>query len=488
MQPGRPTLIAGHLASLRLKLAKRSFLSDIALLVGGATFSQAVSVLASPLLTRLFTPRDYGVLAVFSSALAILAIVAVGRYEVTIPLPRQDSDASSLVGLCLFVTLLVTLITALLTLTLGPAFAHWSHTPELISYLWLLPVAVLGTGLYQIFNYWALRKKNFGAINRTRIAQVIGQLGIQIPGGLLHFGVPCLLAGTLASQVLGTGGLLKRSGLRFQHLKPGEWRRLAKEYRAFPLINSWDALINVIGLRIPHVIFAALASVELAGYYSLTLRVLGLPASLLGQAVAQVFYPTVAEMTVPAARSLIERTATALLLVSFPLFTIVALHGPFLFGWVFGNSWKTSGQFAQYLSPFLMVSFLSSPLSTYTLVRRKQREAFYYGLSVVVLRIGALWAGLRYGSADLAVGMYSLSGTLVYLLYLQFLFRLAGSSIKQWLSQIRPLVLIGPILVAVLIVLSALLPKMLSLILSMMTLTLFSTWLWRFGHAKLASA
>src|SRR5262249_10882943 len=163
---------------------------------------------------------------------------------------------------------------------------------------------------------------------RTRIAQVIGQLGIQIPGGLLHLGAPCLLAGTLASQVLGTGGLLKRSGLRFQDLKPGEWKRLAKEYRAFPLINSWDALINVIGLRIPLVFFAAWAGVDLGGYSSLTRRVLGLPASLLGQAVAQVFYPTIAEMNVAGARRLVESTATALVLVSFPVFAVVALHGP----------------------------------------------------------------------------------------------------------------------------------------------------------------
>ena len=488
MQFGMPTLITSHLDSLRVKLAGRNFLSDVALLVGGATFSQAVSVLASPVLTRLFTPREYGVVAVFSSALAILAIVAAGRYEVTIPLPRQDSDASALLGLCLFVTALVTLGTCFLILILGPQFALWSNAPELIPYLWLLPIAVLGTGFYQTLNYWALRKKNFRAINRTRIAQVIGQLGIQIPGGLLHLGTPCLLAGALASQVLGTGALLKRSRLRFSDLQPAKWKALAKEYRAFPLINSWDALINVVGLRIPHVMFAALATVELAGYYSLTLRVLGLPAALVGQAVSQVFYPTVAEMSVPSARSLIERTATALLLLSFPIFVIVALHGPSLFVWVFGDSWRTSGRFAQYLSPFLMISFVSSPLSTYTLVQRKQREAFYYGFGVVLLRIGSIWAGLHYGSADLAVGMYSLSGSLVYILYLQFVLKLTGSSLRQWLMRIRPLVLGGPILIVLLIGLTTLVPNVVALMLSILTLSLFSAWVWRLSYAKLARA
>src|SRR5262249_10216448 len=149
---------------------------------------------------------------------------------------------------------------------------------------------------------------------------------------------------------------------------------------------------------------------------------------------------------------------------------------------------RTSGRFAQYLSPFLMISFVSSPLSTYTLVQRKQREAFYYGFGVVVLRIGSIWAGLRYGSAGLAVGMYSLSGSLVYLLYLQFVLKLTGSRLRQWLKRIRPLVLGGPILIALLIGLTTVVPSVVALMLSILTLSLFSAWVWRFGYAKLACA
>jgi O-antigen/teichoic acid export membrane protein len=465
-------------------------LADVAFLAGGAAFSQALSVASSPILTRLFSPRDYGILAVFSSALAVLAIVSGGRYEVSVPLPRSDGDAINLLGLCLFVNTLATLATTALVIGFGNRLAQWTNLPELTSYLWMLPVAVFGAGLYQTLYYWTLRKKTFSAINRTRIFQAVGQSAIQIPGGLLHLGASSLLVGTIASQVLGTGSLLKRAHLRLSDFQPRRWFHLASEYRAFPLINSWDALINVLGARIPHLMFAAFASVELAGFYSLTLRVLGLPATLVGQAVSQVFYPSIAQMNQQPAesRKLIESTATALLLVSFPVFAIVALHGPFLFAWIFGNSWKTSGRFAQYLTPFLIISFVSSPLSTYTLVRRKQREAFFYGLAVLVLRTAALWTGLRCGSSDLAVGLYSASGTVVYLLYLRFVLRLAGSSLTRWLVQIKPLILGGPLLVTALLVVTTLVPKMASLFLSVMTLSLFCAWFWRSSYARPVSA
>jgi O-antigen/teichoic acid export membrane protein len=471
-------------------LKKRSFLADVAFLAGGAAFSQVLSVATSPVLTRLFSPRDYGILAVFSSLLGVLAIVSGGRYEVTIPLPRSESDAVNLLGLCMSVNTLATLVTAALVLVLGNRFAQWTHVPALAGYLWMLPVAVFGAGLYQTLYFWTLRKKNFSALNRTRIFQAVGQSAIQIPGGLLHLGASSLLVGTIASQVLGTGTLLKRAHLRLSDFEPRRWLHLAKEYRAFPLINSWDALVNVLGARLPHLMFAAFASVELAGFYSLTLRVLALPATLVGQAVSQVFYPSIAQMSQQSAesRKLIEGTATALLLVSFPVFAIVALHGPFLFAWVFGNTWKTAGRFAQYLAPFFIISFVSSPLSTYTLVRRKQRQAFFYGLAVIVLRAAALWTGLRCGSTDLAVGLYSASGTLMYLVYLGFVLRLAGSSLKQWLLQIKPLILGGPSLVAVLLVVTTLVPKMASLFLSVMTLSLFCAWFWRSGYARPVSA
>jgi O-antigen/teichoic acid export membrane protein len=482
--------IRNLIASLLQRFKNRSFLADVAFLAGGAAFSQALSVVTSPVLTRLFSPRDYGILAVFSSVLAVLAIVSGGRYEVTIPLPRSDGDAINLLGLCLFVNTLATLGTAALVLVFGSRFAQWTNVPALAGYLWMLPVSVFGSGLYQTLYYWTLRKKNFSAINRTRISQSIGQIAIQIPGGLLHLGATSLLVGTIASQVLGTGSLLKLAHLRLNDFQPRKWFHFAKEYRAFPLINSWDALINVLGARIPHLMFAVFASVELAGFYSLTLRVLGLPAILVGQAVSQVFYPSIAQMKEQSgeSRRFIEGTATALLLVSFPVFTIVALHGPFLFAWVFGNSWKASGRFAQYLSPFFIISFVSSPLSTYALVRRKQQEAFFYGLATIVFRSAALWIGLRCGSADLAVGLYSASGALMYLLYLRFVLRLAGSGLQQWLFQIKPLILGGPSLVAVLLVMTTLVPKMASLFLSIVALSLFCAWFWRSGYARPVSA
>src|SRR5262249_23603925 len=150
--------------------------------------SQALSVAASPVLTRLFSPRDYGILAVFSSVMAVLTIVSGGRYEVTIPLPRHDRDALNLLGLCLLVNTLATLGTTALVIGFGNRLAQWTNLPELTAYLWMLPVAVFGAGLYQTLYYWTLRKKNFSALNRTRIAQSIGESAIQIPGGLLHLG------------------------------------------------------------------------------------------------------------------------------------------------------------------------------------------------------------------------------------------------------------------------------------------------------------
>jgi O-antigen/teichoic acid export membrane protein len=67
------------LARIKALLPKSSFARNVAVLVGGTAVGQAIVVLASPILTRLYTPEDFGVLAVYASLLGILSTVAALR-------------------------------------------------------------------------------------------------------------------------------------------------------------------------------------------------------------------------------------------------------------------------------------------------------------------------------------------------------------------------------------------------------------------------
>ena len=67
-----------------------SFATDTLKLVTGTTLAQIISVLASPLVTRLYGPEAYGLLALFNLITSIIGVIACMRYELAIMLPKIE--------------------------------------------------------------------------------------------------------------------------------------------------------------------------------------------------------------------------------------------------------------------------------------------------------------------------------------------------------------------------------------------------------------
>ena len=186
--------------TVRVTLPRGRLARSVAVLAGGTALGQAITVLASPILTRLYAPEDFGVLAVYSSILGILSVIASWRYELAIPLPEQDEDAVNLVALSLGIVVLMSMVVGLGAWLLGEHVVQWLNAPGLQPYLWLLPVGTLLVGSYQIFNYWAVRKQAFGAIARTKLYQGLGAALTQVASGFLKSGPLGLIVGQIVGQ------------------------------------------------------------------------------------------------------------------------------------------------------------------------------------------------------------------------------------------------------------------------------------------------
>ena len=118
-----------------------------------------MSIAFAPLLTRIYEPSDFGLLAVYSSVIAILSIIAGLRYEMAIPLPESESDAINIffLSFCLIVisSLIIFIGIALFINDISEIFRIYEYK-EL---LWFIPFGVLLVGIYNICNYWAVRTK-----------------------------------------------------------------------------------------------------------------------------------------------------------------------------------------------------------------------------------------------------------------------------------------------------------------------------------------
>src|SRR3546814_5913955 len=138
-----------------------SFARAVGVLVGGAAVAQSLSILAAPVLTRLYEPADYGVLAVYFALLQLLLGVAALRFELAIPLPETDAQAADLVVLALVLVACTSLLVSGAVAAAGGWIASLVRAPELEPYLWLLPIGLFGAGIFEVLSYWAIRQSSF---------------------------------------------------------------------------------------------------------------------------------------------------------------------------------------------------------------------------------------------------------------------------------------------------------------------------------------
>jgi lipopolysaccharide exporter len=406
--------------SLRLRWSRLpggAFTRSVMTLASGTAIAQLLVVLAMPVLTRLYTPADYGALAVYSSTLTVLVVLASLRYEVAIPLPEEDEVASSLLALTFVLLAIMAAVVSLLVWLGGDVFLTVVNVPALRPYRWLIPLGFIGAGAYQVLSYWAIRRREFGRVARTKLSQGAGQVVTQIALGVAGAGAPGLLIGDVIGRVAGSGGLAR---LILRERPHGRVTRasliaVAARYRRFPLLTTWAGLLNIGSLQLPSIFFSAGFGPAAAGLYALSFKMLVVPTMLLGQAVGQVFLSSAATVArePERLRHLTERTALGLFACGLPMFGAVALGGPQLFATVMGSEWEQAGRYAQVLAPWFVVWLVSSPLSGLLSVREWQGSALAFTGFEFAFRLGSLLIGIRRGSPMLAVALLSASGVII---------------------------------------------------------------------------
>lgn len=284
---------------IRESLARRPFLKNVSVMLTGAALGQSVSILLSPVLTRLFSPQQFGVLSIYTAILTIVVVMASLRYEMTLPLAASDEDAINLAAVCGCALAAMTAVLALIAFTFPMSWARLIWPTALSAtrvhiYCGMLVLGFFCLGAYYIALYLATRQGGYRAVANTRIAQgVVGPLS-QIGMGLAHLGGHGLVLGSIIGQSAGTFGLLRKvlAG-RDDLLRAVSWRRmkaLAARYRRFPLIASWAALLDQLGgNQLLYLLVSVQFSPRIAGFIFLAERIVARPLSIVGTSILQVF-------------------------------------------------------------------------------------------------------------------------------------------------------------------------------------------------------
>ena len=373
---------------------KGGFGRNVLVLVSGTAVAQAIPIAASPILTRMYSPSDFGVLAIFVAVTAVLGAVATGRYELAIMLPEDEEDAVHLMRVCLYLTGVVSVALLGVVVVARHGLAALLGSPELAGWLFLAPPAVFLTGLFQALNYTNSRRKRYELMAQATASKAAGGVGVQLAAGLTSLGAGGLVLGHAASHAFSNGRLIRETrdfskGVPRDHAR---MRGLAARYKRFPQLSTPAVLANTLSVQLLNVLVSAFYSVATLGLFSLVQRIMGMPSALIGQSVSQVYYQSASEAhrNSGSALAIFDKTSLRMTLFAVPAFAVAFVAAPLAFEIVFGPEWRVAGEYARYLSPFFCIRFIVSSVSTTTSVVEQQALALRWQVGLLVVTVGSL--------------------------------------------------------------------------------------------------
>lgn len=404
-------------------LVPGGFARNVFLLAGGTVAGQLLAVATAPLITRLYTPFDFGVQSVFGSLLGVLATVACLSYEQAVPLPKEDTEAVNVVGLCLGILAVLVVLVGIPVVLLPEMIGSWLRVPHVSSYLWALPLALFVLSGYKVMSYWAIRKGQFAVLARTKVSQGVGQVAVQLGLGVLRWGPIGLILGDVVGRSMGGVGLariLARDATT--PLKSVSWARMqevASRYRKFPLWSAGSGLLSSSGALAP-VFIARIYGAEIAGWVALCTLVVGGPLSLLSSATADVYFSrsaSIGKHDTKKQKQLLWQLVGRMVLLGSPFVLAMLATAHWLFPVIFGPQWTRSAAYLVPLAPMYLITAIASPTHPVLTVYERQELHLVRELLRAPLVLGPLLLAERLSLDPLhGIAWYSAGSSLFYLL------------------------------------------------------------------------
>lgn len=359
-----------------MKLFKKYLSSDIvkniSILFFGTILAQMIPFLASPILTRLYTPEAFGLFSIFLSLSLIIASFSTGKYELAIMLPKKENKSFYLFILAIAFSLVFNVIFFLVLLCFNVEIAKLIQFSGRVEYLYLCPLLAFVTAIYSSSQYFFNRKQQYKKVTNNKLVQatLITFTQVTFAKFLNTLG---LMIGHLVGCILAVLNLIK-GGFKNEHkyLKSISFKRLllvAKEYKKFPIFFSFSYGLNTFVTNIIPILLTTSFGLKYAGFYVLVQRTFGMPASMIVSSISGVFFQKAT--TQQDCRKLYLTISLCLFLVGAPFVVMFYYYAPMLFQYMFGKEWMAAGEIASILAFVYWLSISTNCVAQFSTIHQK---------------------------------------------------------------------------------------------------------------------
>lgn len=402
-------------------MSQNAFTRNLVTLVSGAALAQAIPILASPVLARLYDPSAFGVLGVFVACISVIANIVNGRYELAIGLQVERSDAmdvsrlATAVALAAAALVLIGSVVAFLVMeTVRPEFqSEW---------LLLLPAMAVLLGFHNVLTYNVLRTAQFSLIAKTNVIRSAAAVAVQVAAayaGLLAMG---LVLGSVIGLISCVYALGSSASIRLSELlsRPTpEMKTLARKYSGYPLHSMPAALANGLSQHSIAFLVPYFFGLHVLGLFVLMQRIVDVPLALIGNSSRQVFYQRAADefQSTGSCVGSFRLAFIRLFVIAVPIFSFAYAVSPWAFEVAFGADWSKAGEYARIVIPLAAIRFVVAPLTVANQVIQSTRTPLFFHL---VLLLSTVMIFYIFGQAMEFADILSLIVQLHCLVYVIF--------------------------------------------------------------------
>jgi len=376
-------------------LKKSQFIRNVAKVSSGRLSAMIIGIVATPIVSRLFDPEDYGVAAVVIAAIGITAILLPLSLERAVLYPKENSKAGQVLVLALFVS---TFMAFFVYAILGICLFIWPDAAERSGmgvFFWIFPIGGLLVALRGIATIACIRNEQFTTIAAADVTDAAVNSSTRILWGVfLTSSTVGLLFGYLLGVIVAASICsihLFRLLLRIQTpITVSSMRSVLIEFRDYPIFRAPARFAFSAAERLPVIALGLMFPAATVGFFAMANRAAALPLQAASQSIKDVLLRKIMgyrQNDQPMAQSLVK-VAIVLGITGAPMFLVLFLFGEELLSWILGDRWASAGRVVEILTPYLFIVWMGSFTSTvFETLRLNQLRLKMY-VSKLLVRIG----------------------------------------------------------------------------------------------------
>ncbi|UJH89866.1 oligosaccharide flippase family protein [Antarcticibacterium sp. 1MA-6-2] len=399
---------------------KNSFIKGFSFLLGGTVITQIITLVLAPVLTRLYSPEEYGINALYISTISMLGVFATLRFNSAIVIAENIFERNRLIRLCIITTISISVI-SLITIGGIQFSGHYRN----FGWLWFVPLSVLLMGFFEILYASILNQNKYKVLAKITIVKITIQGVAQILFSFFGFGYAGLILGNILSFVVVLFILLNFHHLIFVWKNIVDFHRYWQTFKTFleyPKFAFPAELASMASLMLFPFLISYLYTVEEVGFFALANKLIGIPIGLFGNSVRQVFVREVSPYAKNFNMLRKKYTQTSLVLFFLGLASSGVLYilGPSFFSFVFGKEWVMAGIYVQALILLLLARMTITPLLSILIVIKKQRMSLIINFSLVFAMVLCTTVYKIFFSAQIQSFLFAISLVLSLIYFSSF--------------------------------------------------------------------